>query len=521
MKHIKILSIILIITILFSSCSLTFRSPAEEITQLFSKGEYNKAIEIFNNMTDKNKNKYNSEFITIVTSQYDALIKKYQVDLNKMNDISAISVDFTDECRSLWNFAQLIVVDKSSEQYNKFINIKYFSVICELMQYNEIYLLVKDMTSDSLFVNLDAEIKKYSDNADNFDFNTILTQFKKKNLNKYNPTRLLVNDFIKEYELITKYLTDLCEGFKLSSSSAIGSNMSSLKKSMGKVLYYFDTVVAIYTKTNQILNTLKSSDNLNQKFNTEINVKERDYLAGSGFDLSFMFGRPSDNISLETPSVPNGEEKQMSKKDALTHIVNSVNKLKTNKGNVTVIENVSKNIRLTDIVCENSNLNALIDLEKQNVVKLLDKVNKESTTEYKFDNGTYLSYNLYDIIPPTKSEAKINENIIDQYKVITGSSGTIITLLLKKDEVSISNPVCNIYSLVNGFNYDDMTPISNYKTSYYSTFVQYTINGQGQLTGLEYILSGINSSEYIPQNINEKATATFSFENKYKYSISY
>ena len=520
MRLSKIICLLLSIVLLFSSCNISTNSPAEKIKTYLDKNDYNKCNQYLQELNTQDFNNNYNLISDEIINKFDSLVNEHNVNLYNVSDLSLYSIEFLDNCRNLWNVASLLNITNKSENFEKYIFLKYFSVISDYFQYCEIYKLIKDINNVKALSTLDSAIVLYNQNGNSNTFETAYNIFNSFELDVYNPSRLYVNEYKEEHNKIKNSLLNLINGFSENNTQIIGSSISEIKASLEKVLYICDVISFIHLKTNNLFNKIRTSKSLNYEYKIDIDVPKREYIPGNGLDLSNIFFQRNNDEAQESTEETTAIEENIKLDDAIKLSQSAVNNLKNENNNLSIKQYKKSQNKLASLNGK-SYLNSSTEYVKQNINNILKEKNTESTIDMEFIKGFSNDTSLNTFIPPSNNEFSINPLCVDSYNVVNGSGGTIIKFIIKQDVVTNNSHNSNINRILDNDIIDINKEIKSYEIYYAPTTIYLTLNGNNELIKLEYLISGVNEIKFIDNSTNESYVASIAFENNLIYNISY
>ena len=86
-------------------------------------------------------------------------------------------------------------------------------------------------------------------------------------------------------------------------------------------------------------------------------------------------------------------------------------------------------------------------------------------------------------------------------------------------ETSKSKPIASINTIANGFRFDNVATVGDFKTYYSPSSVMFIINNSGYLAKMQYSIDGVSDCTFYEKD--ESVRAEFDFTEKYSYTFSY
>lgn len=519
-NSIKIVSIILTISLLFSACGTnSVDKAAAQIEEYLEENQYNECLQYVSGLETDVKNQVNSSALSLISTEYNELLTKSNVNINNCYALDSIDNDFAENCRKLWNIAKSFNITSELENYTDFIYLHYYAEMCNYTKYGEIYSLLESVHKSGYLNKITDAMYAYDNEGDSFAFDYAYSAALMFDYGAFNPQEYLVEDYRNAHNNAVKSLKSLSNGFATSDVNVIASSMGDLEESLTTILYITDTLNAIHAKQILIFNELSSGE-LNTVFNTDLEIKKRDYEVGITFSLDNIFGENAikeDNNALGNDSVT---DDKISKNDALKIAVNAINKTKAYQSKLNVAYSQTKNIQMTSFETDSS-INDTTELAKTAINNALDNANGTQKTDILFNKGVSGSISLNTFIPPSNKKAVGNANSIKEYNVVSGSGGYVISITFLPEATSTSTAVSGVGSIINGFSFEGNESISEYKSSYSTATVMVTVNNSGLLDKMEYKIAGISDCTFVDDNGEFVFDAEFSFNEEYSYDFEY
>lgn len=513
-KTIKIISALLAMILIFSSCSLSKEDPQKKISALLEEKKYNDCAEYIKSLSEEEKASINGETAAIIIAEYSSLAEK--ISKEKIFDLTAYSKEFTENCRSLWNVASLLEINSETENYGEFIYLRYFAAMNDMMRYREICALLKAAGNSGYLEHLSAALLKYEKDGEYGDFENCYAEAEAFSYGQFDPGQYMVGDFRTAHDKIIKNLHSLDNGFTTDDTKVVASSVNAIKDSLNTILKMTDTVKAVYEKQNEIFNLI-SADGINSAFRTEITVPEQSYEAGMSFSLEYIFGKDPgfiDGSIIDEMPASDGESVPL--EDAVEKTVKAINDTKLYKKELNITLTAQQHIKLNEFKSDNPTDN----ITKMQVNSMLEKSNGYGRDTFSFTDGKNGTDVLEKFIPPASGSASLNKDAVTDCKAVHGSGGYVITLTLAEETGTKKSPAVNIPSIVNGSVFDNIDSVSDYTTVYEPASIMVIINNDGLLSKLQYTVKG--TSECIFTDEVENTTETkFSFEHKFMYDFIY
>lgn len=518
-KYIKIVSIILTITILISACGTnSVDKTTAQIEEYLKENQYNECLQYISDLETDVINQVNSSALSLISAEYNELLTEYKIDNNDCYALDSIDKDFAENCRKLWNIAKIFNITSECENYTDFVYLHYYAEICNYTKYGEIYSLMESVHKSGYLNEITDAMSAYDNEGDSYAFDDAYKASLMFDYGEFNPQEYLVEDYRNAHNNAIKSLKSLSNGFATSDVNVIASSMSDLEDALSTILYITDTLNAIHAKQISIFNELSNGE-LNTKFNTDLQIKKRDYEVGITFSLDNIFGK----IIIEDDNAVGNDavtDKRISKNDALQIAVNAINKTKAYQNKLNVEYSQTKNIQMTSFESESS-INDTVELAKTTINNALDNANGTQKTDILFNKGASGSISLNSFIPPSDKKAVGNADSIKEYNVVSGSGGYVISITFLPEATSNNTAVKGVGSIINGFSFEGNESISKYKSTYSTATVMVTVNNSGLLEKMEYKIAGISDCTFVDDNGNFAFEAEFSFSEEYSYDFEY
>lgn len=517
---IKVTSILLTISILFSACGAnSVEKSTAQIEEYLKANQYNECLQYVSGLEADVKNQISVSALSLISSEYNELITENNANINDSYALDSIDKDFAENCRKLWNIAKAFNITSEYENYTDFIYLHYYAEMCNYTKYGEIYSLLEKVHESGYLNKITDAMYAYDNDGDSFAFDDAYKAALMFDYGEFNPQEYLVEDYRNAHNNAVKSLKSLSNGFATSDVNVIASSMSDLEESLSTILYITDTLNAIYAKQIFIFNELSNGE-LNTVFSTDLEIKKRDYEVGITFALDNIFGEnviEEDNNILGNDSVT---DERISKNDALKIAVNAINKTKAYQSKLNVTYSQTKNIQMTSFETDTS-INDTVELAKSTINNTLENTNGTQKTDILFNKGVSGSLSLNTFIPPSDRKAIGNADSVKEYKVVTGSGGYVISITFLPEATTNGSAINGVGSLINGFSFEGNESISEYKSSYSTATVMVTVNNSGLLEKMEYEIAGISDCIFVDDNDDFAFETQFSFSEEYSYSFEY
>ena len=528
-RIIKLITPLLIIAILFSSCKMKKNeNPIDQIKIFIADNELNACLLFVKELNNQEKSIINNQVCDIVINRFIELRDKSKIDETNIFDLSLINTSFAESCQKLWNIISEFTIKKDYQLYNECITLRYYSEMIDFTRYCDIYSLVKKANSLGYLEELNIALNEYENNGDNSKLLSLSKKIKNINYDNFDPQKYLISDFKTAHEKITKALTNINDSFNSNDSIAVATAINTLKNALTDILYITDLLSAINAVQNNIYHKI-STENIYAPFDSEIQISKREYTIGTSFQLDIIFGgiediieSTTDNVitstSIESTTTPTTNEPSL--EDAIKIATNAINKTKNFKGNLNIKLTETKNVKMTHFE-SNSSISDANNLIETQINQSLNKSNGTIEKTYEFNNGIYNTETLNEIIPPNNHDAYIDENMVNKYSCINGSGGYIITFVLNSELIEHGNKSNNLSLIVNTFSINESEHITDYDTAYSKTNIIIVVNNDGYLMKMEYVILGVSNSIFTEQDTQNIYKTKFNFKNEFKYEFKY
>lgn len=519
-KFNKFISIILVVTLLFSACGVNSGEKAvKEIEEYLNENQYNECLQYVNELEAETKKEINSSVLSLISAEYHELIDENNINTENIYALDTINNSFAENCRKLWHIVKVFTITEDNEFYTDFVYIHYFAEMCNYTKYGEIYSLLESVHKSGYLNDVTDAIYAYDNEGDNLRFDDAYKSTLMFDYSAFNPQEYLVSDYRTAHDKTVKALNSLNNGFATTDINVIASSMSDLEEALSAILHITDTLNAIHAKQISIFNEL-SEGNLNTVFNTEVEIMQRDFSVGAIFSLSNIFGENSNDDNSQDLTTNSESEAKITKNEALKIAVNAINKTKAYQKKLNVTYTQTKNIQMTSFD-NNSDVTDAVELTKTAINQALENANGTQTKDILFNNGTSGTETLNNFIPPSGKNAVVNSESIKEYTAVGGSGGYVISLTLYPEASSSSTPAEGINSIINSFSFENSDRVSDAKTTYSSATVLVTVNNNGLLEKMEYKIVGMSDCDFTDENGNFIFEAQFTFEEEYFYEFEY
>lgn len=518
----KILSLILCLTLLFTSCAKSSEKTLDEIKGFMSQKQYNECYQYLTSLKAEEFAEVIDDIEPLLITEFNALTEKEKVDLTNPYILTEYTSNYTENCRKLWNIASLLNITPENANFTTFAYMRYFSESNDFMRFRELYLLMSRVYENGYIGELHSQLNEYDANGDFSNFESLYNEIQKINYNDFNPQEFQIEEFKTSHDALLKALHSLCNGFATNDSTVVASSINDIYDSLTTVLNLTNTLKSVRANQIAIYTELFDNKNINKNFNIEIANEQTQYTLTSDFGFEYLFqdnksdlNSPSNNQEITT----NADKPQIGLKDTIKIIVNAITKTKNFKKNVTVSLKESTNIVLIDFKTD-TKINSANEITKTQINNMLDQANTTTETVQSFSSGKSKDGSkLFDFLPPKNASPTINESDVESYSATSGSGGYVITINLKSTSTNILNPTSSISTIASEFKFDSDPRISDFKTYYSPTTMTFIIDNSGLLSKMEYSINGVSECVF---NSNDKFINTeFDFTEKYSYSFTY
>ncbi len=517
-KLLKTISLLLVLVLLLSSCGVNkVEKATAEIEEFFNNNDYNACQRYVSELDGEIKAEINSPALDLISTEFLELLVDNRLTIENTYTLSNINNEFAENCRKLWNVAKLFDIKTDYNDYNNLVMLHYYGETSNYIKYSEVFGLLKGVHQSGYLKKIADTLLAYENSNDTSGFEEAYKSANSFNFSHFDPQEYLVEDYKKYHSDALKALKSVCNGIATNNISVTAMGINDLEESLTEILYIVDTVKAVEFQLNTILNDISKSD-IYKSFNHYVNVEKREFSSYTGFSLESIFGGlVEDDIENNTES-PNIDSSKLSLNEALTIVVNAINKTKAYKNKVDISLKQTRDISL--IAFSTDGNENLAELSKSRLSQALESTNGTSTNSYSFSNGACKDVTLNSFVPPSNSSAYINSEAIKDYEIVKGSGGYVITLILQPEASSKDVEADGIKSLINGFTLENSESILDAKTSYSSATVKVTVRNNGLLEKMEYSIRGISDCE-CGQNGEKQFDADFSFAESYAYEFEY
>lgn len=518
-KVFKVISVILIISLLFSACNTDSGvKVVSKIEEYLSSGQYNECLQYVEELDFDVKKEITTDVCNLISSEYNSLVNENNINTSNLYHLKSYNKDFTEKCRKLWHIAKLFTISKDNENYTDFIYLHYFAEMCNFTKYAELYSLLMNVYESGYLDVIANAIKAYDLDGNSLEFDKAYKAALRFDYSAFDPQEYLIEDYRNAHDDSVKVLLSLSNGFATSNINVIATSMSNLKESLSDILYITDTLNAVHTKQKDIFNEL-SNGNISTTFKSNIIVSRREYSSNTTFPLENIFGEKI-NIEHTDDVLSDDNASEFAKTEALKIAVNAINKTKQYKNNLNVAYTQTLDIHMLSFSSD-SNVTDAVNLTKVTLEQALNSANGTATKNFAFKNGISNNQTLYDFIPPSGKNAEINEDSVKDYSVVRGSGGYVISITLVAETSSKYAEAEGVNSLINGFLFENQDGVSDSKTTYSSAKVMLAVNNNGVLEKMEYSISGISDCEFSDENSEYEYDVQFSFDEQYSYVFEY
>lgn len=520
-RFFKIISPLLIITILLSSCTFNKSEKSlEQIKNYLANNEYNACYQFVKEMGIEDKQTINKEVCDSVINKFIELRSKTKINESNFYDLSLIDTSFAESCQKLWNIISEFTIDDNYELYYECINLRYYSEMIDYTRYCDIYTLLK-MVNDSDYLNqLSSALYDYESKGNNSTLKLLFDEINNINFSSFDPQQYLVSDFKNAHNEIVSAINELDDGFRANDSTTVASAINTLHHALEDILYITDTVTVVNTMQKTIFNKL-SSENLFTPFENEINITKREYTSGMQFSLEVIFGGKQEAENNDTvESTTTNTDDSILLEEAIDIATTAINNTKVCTDNINVTLTQTRNIKLTAFETDSSITDAenMIRSELNNSISKSNGTGKKTTS---FSNGISNNIILNSYIPPANTKASINKESVKDYTCTKGSGGYIIKFTLNPELIKAGKKSNGIGLIVNTFEFDNSSAVKDFDTSYSETKITLIVNNSKKLIEMEYELNGISNCVFDEQNTSFEYKAQFTFNNKYLYEFKY
>ena len=517
----KILSLILCLTFLFTSCVKSNEKNLDEVKKFLAQKQYNECYQYLSNLDNEKFSEIKSDIEQLLITEFNLLTEKEKVDLTKPYTLTKYNSSFTETCRKLWNIASLLDISSQNENYTSFAYIRYFAESNNFMRFSELYSLMSSVNDNGYINRLHTHLNEYNTNGDYSKFESIYSKAKEFDYSQFDPQEYQIDDFRTAHDKLLKALHSLCNGFATNDSGVVASSINSVYDALSVILSLTDTLKSVRANQIAIYSTLFTEKNINKNFNTEITKFESKYTINSDFGFDYLFKDDKTGFidNSDIPETTDTAESMMPLKDAINAVINALNKTKNYKADTTVTVIQDINIDMTDFESD-TKINSANEITKSKVNQILDQANGTRQLIKSFSNGVAEDGTKLDaFIPPQNNSPSLKENDVDTYSVTKGSGGHVIVFNLKAAETSKAKPTASINTIANGFKFDNVATVGDFKTYYSPCSVMFIIDNNGYIAKMQYTIDGLSDCTFYEKD--ESVRAEFDFTEKYSYTFSY
>ena len=517
----KILSLVLCIVFLFTACAKSSDKSLDRIKRYLTEKQYNECYEFISALNDKKLSKIEKDIEDVLVAEFTAISENTKVDFSKPYTLTKYNSDYTETCRKLWNIASLLTITSENENYSDFAFMRYFAESNNFMRFRELYALIYSVNNNGYISDLHKHLIEYNSNGDYSKFESIYAKAKNFDYSEFNPREYQIEDFRNAHDRLLKALHSLCNGFATGNTSVVASSINGVYDSMSVILNLTNTLKSIRANQIEIFNTLFEEKNITKKFDTEIISTDSKYNVNSEFNFEYLFNDEKSGFidNSDTPNTTDTAKPEIPLKDAISTVISAVNKTRQYKNSVTVTVLQNINIDMTDFKSD-TKINSANEITKSKVNQTLDRANGNRQLIKSFSNGISDDNTLlYDFIPPQSNSAALNESDVESYTVTKGSGGYIIVFNLKATETSKASPSASVNTIANGFKFDNVSTVEDFKTYYSPCSVMFVVNNNGLLSKMQYNIDGVSDCKFYEKD--EIVEAEFSFTEQYSYSFAY
>lgn len=517
----KILSLVLCFAFLFTSCVKSSDKSLDTIKQYLTEKKYNECYEFIAALDDEKFFEIEKDIEDLLIDEFITITEKAKVDLTKPYTLTNYDSNYTETCRKLWNIASLHTITSENENYTNFAYMRYFAESNNFMRLRELYALISSINDNGYVNDLHSQLIAYDSNGDYSKFESIYKKAKSFDYSQFDPQEYQIDDFRNAHDKLLKALHSLCNGFATANTSVVASSINNIYDSLSVILNLTNTLKSVRANQIEIYNTLFEEKNITKKFNTEILLSDSKYTTSSDFDFDYLF---SDD---ETGFIDNSDifettdtsETEISLYDAIATAINAINNTKQYLDDITVAVIQNINIDMTDLKTD-TKINSANEITMSKVNQVLDQSNgNRKLVKSFFDGVSEDNTKLFEFVPPQSNSASLNENDVESFTVTRGSGGYIIVFNLKSTETSKANPTASVNTIANGFKFDNVSAVGDFKTYYSSYSVKFVINNNGLLSKMQYNIDGVSDCTFYEKD--EVIEAEFDFAEKYSYTFTY
>lgn len=519
-RSIKIIAVLVSVILLFTSCGkISPDSVTEKMKSYFDNNDYKACKSFVDSLDGDVKNEVSASALKLTEDEFCEIYKKYET--YNIFDIALFDSSFIDKCARLWEIASAFTPSNEANSNENLQYLRYFSEISDSMRYKELFRMVKDMYKCGYLYSIEKSLNDYAESGEYAYFEEAKKIAAEFHYADYNPQEYFISDMRSVCEKTNKYLTSVNNGFATNDTSVVASAINNIYKTADTLLFACDSVQSIYNSLNDAMNTFRINGAF-AEYKYEIKFsEERDYAAGTEFQLSNIFGlgyAPSNNGDTDNSNTDSSQT-AVSKREAVAIAVNALNKTKAYKSEITVNRTQTVDIQMSAFKTE-SEITSAVSLVRIKINDALKKSNGTSKISKKFVNGECEGIVLNDSIPPSGRSASLDPSLVENYTAVKGSGGYVITFTLSSCTSTDDKISYNLLSMVDGFYFDNNVQNIEHKTFYKPTSISLVVNNSGYLSKYSYTISGVADCKFA-ENGEQVATGEFSFTQQYNYDFTY
>ncbi len=517
-KTFKIISIILSIVLLFSSCGkVTPESATEKIKEYLSANNYNDCKNYVETLSASVKSSISADALNLVANEFAEIYEsKSQYDVY---DLTYISNEFVETCNKLLSIAKEFEPDEKMALNENLIYLRYFSELTDSLRYKEIYKVLKDMYNTGYLDTLTEALTNYENNTENVGFDKAQKIAETFNCSSYNPEEYYITDLRDACEKLNKHLVSVNNGLATNDTTVIASAINGIYDSFDVFLTASKIATSVYNNSNDMLNTFRTDGAFSDYKEATITEEKYDYSINQDFGLSAIFGPSEYSANDDADDSNNDTSNAISKSEAIRLTVNALNKTKAFKGSVTVTREQKIDVQMTSFETT-STVATAVALVKGQINEKLRQSNGTSRGEKTYVNGVSDGLTLNDSIPPAGKSASLDSTLVEEYSAEKGSGGYVVAFTLEPRTSTNENMSTSLLAIVDGFYFDEAGANAVHKSYYGPTVITATINNYGYITQYSYTINGVADCKFF-ENDEHVASAEFSFSNQYTYNLKF
>ncbi len=513
-KVIKIFSLIIALSLIFSSCN--FDKSDKDLNKaidLIESKEYNECREYLESLDKETLN----EIYGPVSEKVIEIYSQQSLPAN-ITDITQISTSLTSLCRSLFSIIKVLPANVLNNN-NDIKNICYYSFMDDLMRYKELYSLLSDMNQHNFFSSIDNALQKYDEDNDYSYFYEAYNIISSYSSSQFDQNKFQVSECKQTTDKLKASIKNAITALEANNSKNIVTAVNDIYNVLDDITTYINIAKSVKSKTEEIYNISHNNISAYKDINTDLEYKEGTYSFDTINIINSLFGKNDDN---STSNIDEDELRDLTSTIDVDELITTIKSaiISTKKYSDTVlVQHKTEN----KIVFLNYDDSLFVDksknLNKGDIEEIISEYNKSDIDSKTFKNCKSDEYKLSDFVPPSYGDFDLSSQDIKTYSVMQGSSGYKISITLDSMKSNSSRTSKSIKNIINPFCLDTDKVVDSYSTYYKQTLVTYIINNNNRFTEIEYTLSGTNTSKF--SDGSDFVTCDFSFESDNKFTYTY